>query len=507
VSEPADETIRLPPFVIAAALLAVAAGVVMRFTAPGPLWLDEAQTLSIIDSGVGQLASQLRTDGHPPLYYVLLIGWTNLFGTGDVAVRSMSGLFSVGALGLVWIIAAKRHSRLVAGLAVVVLATNPFAIRYATETRMYALFTLLALGLWLAADRLAQRKTPARVAAVVSISAALLLTHYWAMFVLAAGFLLAARLWQRGQLAMRPVALSMAAGGLFLGPWVPVLLHQLQHTGTPWATTPSPPSIALSVIADLGGGRDQNLAVLLSALLLSLAIIGLTSVGGPHLWSLSLDLRIAKHSRQWAWLTGASLMLGAAVVLVTRGGFASRYAAGVLGFVVILIALGLGSFRPGGLMLALTASVAVLGLAVAGLELRNDRTQAGEIAIALAVAGPNDVVVVCPDQLGPSLARAAPDISVIAYPTLAGAAQVDWTDYEERNAAADPGRIAEQLAQRVSDNGGHVWLVSSGGYRTFGVQCEQLEAELSVRLGPGQTIIAPDGNVFEPARLSVLPQL
>ncbi|NOX30034.1 MAG: hypothetical protein GXP35_08315 [Actinobacteria bacterium] len=113
----------------------------------------------------------------------------------------------------------------------------------------------------------------------------------------------------------------------------------------------------------------------------------------------------------------------------------------------------------------------------------------------------------CPDQLGPSLVRAAPDIDVLAYPTLAPAAQVDWTDYEQRNTAADPGRIAEQLAQRVSDTGGHVWLVSRGGYRTFGVQCEQLETELSVRLGPGQTIVAPDENVFEPARLSVIPQL
>src|SRR3546814_18475665 len=62
---------------------------------------------------------------------------------------------------------------------------------------------------------------------------------------------------------------------------------------------------------------------------------------------------------------------------------------------------------------------------------------AAEIA---AEAGPADVVVVCPDQLGPSLDRALSgsvvESSIVPYPTAGDPRFVDWRDYEERHDAA-----------------------------------------------------------------------
>ena len=81
-----------------------------------------------------------------------------LFGTGDVAVRSLSGLFSVAALPLAWIV-GRRRGRLAAGLAHAsgVLAMAPFALRYATETRMYSMVMLLVLAGYLLVDDVTRR--------------------------------------------------------------------------------------------------------------------------------------------------------------------------------------------------------------------------------------------------------------------------------------------------------------------------------------------------------------
>ena len=81
------------------------------------------------------LSRALREDGHPPLYYYLLHVWTGWFGTSGAAVRSLSGVVAVAALPLAWALGRRLGGPRTAALATVLLATSPFAIRYATEAR------------------------------------------------------------------------------------------------------------------------------------------------------------------------------------------------------------------------------------------------------------------------------------------------------------------------------------------------------------------------------------
>ena len=46
----------------------------------------------------------LRHDGAPPLYYALLHVWTAVFGSGDWAVRSLSGVCMIGAAVALWFV-------------------------------------------------------------------------------------------------------------------------------------------------------------------------------------------------------------------------------------------------------------------------------------------------------------------------------------------------------------------------------------------------------------------
>ena len=70
----------------------VALGVAARFFSTSDLWLDEALSANIAKLPVGDLFEALKHDGHPPLYYLLLHYWMEVFGEGDVAVRALSGI-------------------------------------------------------------------------------------------------------------------------------------------------------------------------------------------------------------------------------------------------------------------------------------------------------------------------------------------------------------------------------------------------------------------------------
>src|SRR4051794_24532577 len=134
-----DARPRFRAFVLVGTVVAVAAGVALRAWSSSDLWLDEALSVNIARLPLGDMVDALRRDGHPPLYYLLLHAWSAAFGHGDEAVRSLSGVCSVATLPLLWLAARRYAGRDAALAALVLLATNPFAIRYATEARMYAL--------------------------------------------------------------------------------------------------------------------------------------------------------------------------------------------------------------------------------------------------------------------------------------------------------------------------------------------------------------------------------
>ena len=216
---------------IPAALVAVlVVAFVFRFLTTSDLWLDEALTVNIAKLPLSQLQHALRQDGAPPLYYVLLHGWIQVFGSGDVAVRALSGVLGLVMIGLSYVAGLRfgaddRERRWSAWAAVLVVASSPYAIRYSTEARMYMLAMVLVLFGYLAVNRMIEDGTSiGRFVAVALTTAALLYTQYWSLFLLAiVGGVLVLRAWRAPELERRPprmVLLAMVVGGLLFLPWI-----------------------------------------------------------------------------------------------------------------------------------------------------------------------------------------------------------------------------------------------------------------------------------------------
>jgi mannosyltransferase len=479
---------------LSVAVAATAVGVALRFTGPRALWLDEALTVNISRLPLTRLFDALRHDGSPPAYYVLLHYWMGVFGTGTRSVRALAGVCSVLALPFGWRLGSAVGGRRAAVATVVVLACNPFALRYGTENRMYSLVMLLALAACLALVRTLQRPTLARLISFGVLCGLLLLTHYWALYLLAAVgvCLLVASLLGPIKAHARLALVGLCAGGLLFLPWAPSFLFQVQHTGTPWST-PVDPSLFLWTLGEFAAwGRRLGIAlfviycVLLGVLVLAVV---LRRVPGGQ--------RVADAVGWRRAVPGARFVLPAiALFLITLGialagglldgaAFAYRYSSVVLPLVVLLVALGvtavdrsrLGAATAAGVL----AAVAILGTVTGSEEILAQRTQAVQVAAQIsAYAHPGDVVAYCPDQLGPAVSRLLPErlLTQVTFPRFDDPQRINWVDYARVNAAANPGVFANEILNMAA--GHQIWLVWEAGYLTLGSDCEEILDALEV---------------------------
>lgn len=520
MSRQAKSQVVEPAWVDLGVALILIGGLVLRFVATSPLWLDETLSVNIAQIPFGDMAAALRRDGAPPLYYVALKGWIEIFGTSDLAVRALSGVFAVAAMPFVWLTGRRLAGREGAWLALVLIASSPFALRYATEARMYSLVVLLtAIGVVLLNAFLDQPTTP-RMAGLMLVTGALVLTHYWALYLVAALLVVLALRAERAKpyesaTVRFPSSWAMVGIGtglLAIVPWLPSFLYQVQHTGTPWAGALGPSTPVVAVLSFGGTGSDAS-----SVLGLGLVLLALIGAFGRRLDPrvdeklLLLDLRGSTPGRNIGLLVLATLLLATAVGMVTRGAFQPRYAAVVLVPFLLLVALGASNIGAVKLRRGIVAVVAGLGLLVGTAGADQERTQAAEISAVLAArARANDLVVYCPDQLGPAVARRLEGIGFgdrlrhATYPDLQRPSLINWVDYADRMKRSDPERIAQRVHQRAA--GFTVWLVWSSSYRAVSGKCGLLNAHLNnVRPKWRNVLTASATGRAESANLTVYP--
>jgi mannosyltransferase len=492
-----------PRWASAGVAASVVAGVVLRLYTASPLWLDEALTVNIARLPLGDLVEALKHDGAPPLYYVLLHGWMRIAGDGDTAVRLLSALMSVATLPLVHRMASRRGGRTAAAAALVLVATSPFAVRYATEARMYALVALLVSVGWLGLAAVLERVTLPRLALLAATAGLLLLTHYWGFYVVSAAVvaLALARRWH--------AAAAIVVGSVVLfAPWAGSFAYQVQRTGTPWGTPPGPVEVAFTTLVDLGGGphpEGQLLAGLLAA------HVALALFGRPlDRHRIELDVRTVPGVRSDALVAAAALLAGVAVGAVTASAWASRYTSVAFPLVMLVAATGVRAVADRRIVAGALAVASVAGVVGGVRNVVTDRTQAEQVRAAIvanARGGPDTAVVVyCPDQLGPGVHRVlGGDVAgvQVTYPEAGDPRFVDWVDYERRMDASDPAAFARRVLAIAG--GRDIFYVWMSGYRTLDKRCEAVNDAFGAARPGSRQLLEPDQGTFERQALWLFP--
>jgi hypothetical protein len=499
---PAPSRLRWPTIAVAALVLA---GIGLRFVSVGPLWLDEAQSVSIAAGPVHLLPDALRADGAPPLWYLLLHVWIRLFGDSTYSVRLMAAVPAIAALPVAERLGRRLGGRDVGRTTLILLATSPFAIRYGVEARMYSLVLLLSLLAAHALLSVHRSDRPARAAiALALLSSALLYTHYYAIWLgLVVG---SAELWRvirhRDQRSAWAVA-ALVAGLISFLPWVPILRFQAAHTGAPWTAPPSFNAVLDTVAAWAGGtsplARIGQLAMLALALLAVLGRRGTrrTVVIGPP---------AARDPLRLLGVVVAVLLVAIVDAMITKQASVPRYTTVVLGLFVVVVAIGVQVLPSQNVRRAVVAGLALIGLGVGAATVGQPRTQVGQVAAVLASSShPGDVVLYCPDQLGPSASRLlSPSLGLnqVVYPNLAPPNRVDWVDYAERMSLGDPTAVAKEVDQLA--RGHTIWLEWSPAYRSARA-CGAVVAQLGVIRGLPYIAVSRDTRIAESMSLDEFP--
>lgn len=133
---------------IAIALLAGVGAVIliMLMAAGNSVWFDEGYSILLARESYGELLALTAVDAHPPLYYILLKLWGDMFGFQEFTLRLLSALFMGGAVSIALLLTKRLFGVKAFLIAIPALLLAPFLLRYGYEIRMYALATLIGVS-------------------------------------------------------------------------------------------------------------------------------------------------------------------------------------------------------------------------------------------------------------------------------------------------------------------------------------------------------------------------
>jgi hypothetical protein len=166
---------------------------------------------------------------HPPFYFVVLRWWIDLFGTGPAAIRSLSAIFSLGAILVLFDLCRFLHGPRIALFAAGISALAIAQIEFAQESRGYPM--LIFFGLC-CADSIVRIEFlgPSRrrfIGLTLSLIATAL-THY-----LSAGALISLAIYAvirlRARVRVQTLAAFAVSAILILMVWIPLFVEQ-KHT-------------------------------------------------------------------------------------------------------------------------------------------------------------------------------------------------------------------------------------------------------------------------------------
>lgn len=112
------------------------------------LWYDEACSWFTAKQlfPMGIMGNLLNLDlQHTPLYFFLLHLWIKLFGDSEIAMRSLSLLFGIGTLPLVFTATKKLADNKTARFAFALACISPLLVLFSVEVRMYPMVIFLVI--------------------------------------------------------------------------------------------------------------------------------------------------------------------------------------------------------------------------------------------------------------------------------------------------------------------------------------------------------------------------
>ncbi len=197
------------------------------------LWGDEAFSAVLSQRPFFEMIGVVAKDTSPPLFYIIMWAWFKIFGSSEIAIRSLTLIFYIGTIALVYLIAKKLYNKKTAFISALLTCFNPFLFPYAFEGRMY--FSLLFFTV-LSYYFLVSKK---RWGYILS-AAASIYSHHFAFLVLLPQFIWLITDQPTKKNVLKTVKDYLIIGALYI-PWLyPLYLQTTLVSGGFWLGKPKP---------------------------------------------------------------------------------------------------------------------------------------------------------------------------------------------------------------------------------------------------------------------------
>ncbi len=262
------------------------------------LWRDEAFSYLLAKQNIFSLLTLTAKDFNPPLYYLTLKVWMFIFGSSEIALRSLSLLFYWATMYVIFLFFTEifKFSTKKSLLYLLFFLCNPLLTYYAFEARMYTMFAFFATLSFYAYH---QRKIGLyQIATILG-----LYTHYFMLLVVITQFFLAL-LFERGKNHFTFLLKKMFLPLIVFIPWLlfVVIEKPIARDSSFWI-----PLIHMKDILLIPGllftGYENELGFLTSSSLLwlSLILIGVCTFGYAKVHSEKTKERLHQFIFFAAW--------------------------------------------------------------------------------------------------------------------------------------------------------------------------------------------------------------
>lgn len=363
-----------------------ALGAVLRFATLDRqgFWLDELVTVSLLRLDFGSMLDAIpENEATPYVYYVLAWGWAQVFGVGEVGLRSLSALVGSAIVPVTYGAGAVLVCRRAGLVAAALVSVHPFLVWYAREARSYSLFALLAACTVLFFGYALRGTSRWALLGWAIASSLAIATHYFAAFLVAGE-----AMWLFARSPARRTALASLLPLAVFVAHVPLVLDQRGAGGA--VTEASLLSRVAGVPKGLAVGYSFPAEVAGSVLAAVLLLVGLVL----------LAARSPSDMRREALVPGTLALLPIAVplVLALAGADYLIVRNTILAIVpaAICLAAGYVTNRLGLVAASMLCALLVAITLSASLDARYGRTDWRGAAERLATADTERAIVVTP---------------------------------------------------------------------------------------------------------------
>jgi hypothetical protein len=331
------------------AAMSIALGLgLIKLGAPS-LWIDESFTAYAVHLSFADLIEQNHW-----LYYSVEKSWTSLVGTSEWALRMPSVFGAMAACGLLVLLGRRLFDQRVALISAVLLATNPFFVKWSQQARGYTLLVAASLLATLLLIRALDRVSPAAWVAYGVAFAVVIVWHPFSAALLAPAHLVLG-LQRRESVRTTHALIGTTVAVALAAPWLIAVAQRESEGGGPtsWLDAPTL-GVVTRALLDVSGAAGLGFGLALLGLWVlrrdenhSLAVWFGVWAFGPFVYSLAASAANPIFLDRYLIVAAPAFALLAAVALA-RVRAPLRSAIGVAAVIATTIGLFLWYSDGGG---------------------------------------------------------------------------------------------------------------------------------------------------------------